>query len=173
MHRARASTLVAAKNRAKEMLRLAGEVFADLTAITPKAPASSWIYSMQSRASTTLTTERPMCDNPGPGGERPDPQPHHAARARRRLHHPDRRTQGHGRTVGVGQRHPGYRHRPHGPRRSFPVRLGARTRAFDVAPKTPRPHRSEANNSPALCCFPATTSTPSWWIRLSCKTLSH
>lgn len=40
MHRARASTLVAAKNRAKELLRLAGEVFAELVAITPKAPRS-------------------------------------------------------------------------------------------------------------------------------------
>ena len=39
MHRARASTLVSAKNRAKELLRLAGEVFRDLTARTPKAPA--------------------------------------------------------------------------------------------------------------------------------------
>lgn len=38
MHRARASTLVAAKNRAKELLRLAGEVFAELVAVTPKAP---------------------------------------------------------------------------------------------------------------------------------------
>lgn len=38
MHRARASTLVAAKNRAKELLRLAGEVFAELTASTPNAP---------------------------------------------------------------------------------------------------------------------------------------
>lgn len=38
MHRARASTLVAAKNRAKELLRLAGEVFQELVAITPNAP---------------------------------------------------------------------------------------------------------------------------------------
>lgn len=38
MHRARASTLVAAKNRAKEMLRLAGEVFGELVARTPNAP---------------------------------------------------------------------------------------------------------------------------------------
>jgi Zn-dependent peptidase ImmA (M78 family)/predicted transcriptional regulator len=38
MHRARASTLVAAKNRAKELLRLAGEVLGELLAITPKAP---------------------------------------------------------------------------------------------------------------------------------------
>jgi Zn-dependent peptidase ImmA (M78 family) len=40
MHRARASTLVASKNRAKELLRLAGEVFAELRAITPNAPVT-------------------------------------------------------------------------------------------------------------------------------------
>ena len=38
MHRARASTLVAAKNRAKELLRLAGEVFNELLLETPNAP---------------------------------------------------------------------------------------------------------------------------------------
>ena len=38
MHRARASTLAAAKNRAKELLRLAGEVFSELIAMTPNAP---------------------------------------------------------------------------------------------------------------------------------------
>lgn len=38
MHRARASTLVATKNRAKELLRLGGEVFAELSAMTAKAP---------------------------------------------------------------------------------------------------------------------------------------
>jgi Zn-dependent peptidase ImmA (M78 family) len=40
MHRARASTLVAAKNRAKELLRLGGEVFAELLATTPNAPVT-------------------------------------------------------------------------------------------------------------------------------------
>lgn len=38
MHRARASTLAAAKSRAKELLRLAGEVFGELVAMTPNAP---------------------------------------------------------------------------------------------------------------------------------------
>ncbi|MGU3293877.1 ImmA/IrrE family metallo-endopeptidase [Williamsia sp. M5A3_1d] len=38
IHRARASTAVAAKKRAKELLRLAGEVFAELVAVTPNAP---------------------------------------------------------------------------------------------------------------------------------------
>lgn len=38
IHRARASTAVAAKKRAKELLRLAGEVFGELHAVTPNAP---------------------------------------------------------------------------------------------------------------------------------------
>ncbi|AFS16443.1 MULTISPECIES: ImmA/IrrE family metallo-endopeptidase [Mycobacterium] len=38
IHRARASTSVAAKKRAKELLRLAGEVFGELLNVTPKAP---------------------------------------------------------------------------------------------------------------------------------------
>ena len=38
MHRARASTAVGARKRAKELLRLAGEVFAELVDMTPKAP---------------------------------------------------------------------------------------------------------------------------------------
>jgi len=38
IHRARASTAVAAKKRAKELLRLAGEVFGELRNVTPKAP---------------------------------------------------------------------------------------------------------------------------------------
>jgi Zn-dependent peptidase ImmA (M78 family) len=38
IHRARASTAVAAKKRAKELLRLAGEVFRELLDITPNAP---------------------------------------------------------------------------------------------------------------------------------------
>lgn len=38
IHRARASTTVAAKKRAKELLRLAGEVFGELIDITPNAP---------------------------------------------------------------------------------------------------------------------------------------
>ncbi|MDV6233470.1 XRE family transcriptional regulator [Rhodococcus cercidiphylli] len=39
IHRARASTAVAAKKRAKELLRLAGEVFRELLNVTDKAPA--------------------------------------------------------------------------------------------------------------------------------------
>jgi Zn-dependent peptidase ImmA (M78 family) len=39
MHRQRASTGAAAKKRAKELLRLAGEVFAELRYRTPKAPS--------------------------------------------------------------------------------------------------------------------------------------
>ncbi|MGB8402472.1 MAG: ImmA/IrrE family metallo-endopeptidase, partial [Mycobacterium sp.] len=38
IHRARASTAVAAKKRAKELLRLAGEVFGELLTVTAKAP---------------------------------------------------------------------------------------------------------------------------------------
>lgn len=38
IHRARASTAVSAKKRAKELLRLAGEVFGELIAVTPNAP---------------------------------------------------------------------------------------------------------------------------------------
>ena len=38
IHRARASTAVASKKYAKELLRLAGEVFAELRAVTPRAP---------------------------------------------------------------------------------------------------------------------------------------
>lgn len=38
LHRHRASTSVAAKRRAQELLRLAGEAFRDLQATTPKAP---------------------------------------------------------------------------------------------------------------------------------------
>ncbi len=38
MHRHRASTRVSAMKRARELLRLAGEVFSELTAITPKSP---------------------------------------------------------------------------------------------------------------------------------------
>ncbi|MBU8814166.1 XRE family transcriptional regulator [Mycolicibacterium goodii] len=38
IHRARASTAVAAKKRAKELLRLAGEVFGELLDVTPNAP---------------------------------------------------------------------------------------------------------------------------------------
>ena len=38
IHRARASTSVAAKKRAKELLRLAGEVFGELLSSTPNAP---------------------------------------------------------------------------------------------------------------------------------------
>ena len=39
LHRVRAATTMAAKKRAKELLRLAGEVFRDLQAVTPNAPA--------------------------------------------------------------------------------------------------------------------------------------
>ncbi|WP_349269128.1 hypothetical protein MPNTM1_04553 [Mycolicibacterium parafortuitum] len=38
IHRARASTAIAAKKRARELLRLAGEVFGELLSSTPKAP---------------------------------------------------------------------------------------------------------------------------------------
>jgi Zn-dependent peptidase ImmA (M78 family)/transcriptional regulator with XRE-family HTH domain len=38
LHRHRASTAVAAKNRAHELLRLSGEVFAELRELTPRAP---------------------------------------------------------------------------------------------------------------------------------------
>lgn len=41
LHRQRASTKVAARNRAKELLRLAGEVFGELRANTPRAPQLS------------------------------------------------------------------------------------------------------------------------------------
>ncbi|QII04383.1 ImmA/IrrE family metallo-endopeptidase [Rhodococcoides fascians A25f] len=41
LHRTRAATSVASKKRAKELIRLAGEVFRELQAATPQAPASN------------------------------------------------------------------------------------------------------------------------------------
>lgn len=52
IHRARASTAVAAKKRAKELLRLAGEVFGELLDVTPNAPACCYSASPARRTST-------------------------------------------------------------------------------------------------------------------------